>query len=259
MKWEGKDKGGAGCYGQALFDLPIRRIIIFRYNISYGELPDGLDFSGSDEESIPPENGNGSGGQAQRSSSSSVRRKMSASSRRSSSFNISQEKVTCYRWVSWHRGGLSQGGHNYIKLRRQEALCLMPRNERGLDPFTPVPYLLRPPWLASRESFYNDKHFFPPGSVPLDRTQTSAYGTLLKIPWGSQKVIAIRRLQVPLVISTRCQIPIRWLQRTLAFSCCSLTQPRLSEQRGLTIGKVRFLKIRQHSIVQPTLACHVYK
>ena len=78
----------------------IRHIIISRYNISYGELPDGLDFSGSDEESIPPENGNGSGGQAQRSSSSSVRRKMSASSRRSSSFNISQEKVTCYRWVS---------------------------------------------------------------------------------------------------------------------------------------------------------------
>merc|ERR1719295_1788820 len=71
-----------------------------QYNISYGELPDGLDFSGSDEESIPPENGNGSGGQAQRSSSSSVRRKMSASSRRSSSFNISQEKVTCYRFGS---------------------------------------------------------------------------------------------------------------------------------------------------------------
>ena len=124
----------------------IRRIIIFRYNISYGELPDGLDFSGSDEESIPPENGNGSGGQAQRSSSSSVRRKMSASSRRSSSFNISQEKVTCYRWVSLDiREVSAKGGHNHIKLRRQEALCLMPLNERGLDPFTPVPYLLRPP------------------------------------------------------------------------------------------------------------------
>ena len=145
MKWEGKDKGGAGCYGQALFDLPIRRIIIFRYNISYGELPDGLDFSGSDEESIPPENGNGSGGQAQRSSSSSVRRKMSASSRRSSSFNISQEKVTCYRWVSWHRGGLSQGGPQLYQT------CLTVLNAQQLEALGP--YLLRPPWLASWESF----------------------------------------------------------------------------------------------------------
>ena len=240
MKWEGKDKGGAGCYGQALFDLPIRRIIIFRYNISYGELPDGLDFSGSDEESIPPENGNGSGGQAQRSSSSSVRRKMSASSRRSSSFNISQEKVTCYRWVSWHRGGLSQGGQQLYKTSLLGGNLLYCPTIRGAWTLPTCTLSFASSVISIMRELYNDKHFFPPGSVPLDRTQTSAYGTLLKIPWGSQKVIAIRRLQVPLVISTRCQIPIRWLQRTLAFSCCSLTQPRLSEQRGLTIGKVRF-------------------
>jgi len=71
-----------------------------RYNMSYGELPDGLDFSGSDEESVPPENGTSQ--QPGNRAHTSIRRKMSSSSsRRGSSFNSgSHDKVTCYRFGS---------------------------------------------------------------------------------------------------------------------------------------------------------------